>query len=131
MKLRLVGALAIALSGALALPGPSVAGDGAVLRISATGTDIAKLDPHRATSTTDKAAVDWIFNGLVRFAPGSADPKDIEPDLAELVGLAALQTLGDERHHLGWHIRDGRVVVQELRHRRASSGWRRRTVCCK
>ena len=83
MKLRVVGALAIALSGGLALPGLSVAGDGAVLRISATGTDIAKLDPHRATSTTDKAAVDWIFNGLVRFAPGSADPKDIEPDLAE------------------------------------------------
>ena len=83
MKLRVVGALAIALSGGLALPGPSVAGDGAVLRISVTGTDIAKLEPHRATSTTDKAAVDWIFNGLVRFAPGSADPKDIEPDLAE------------------------------------------------
>jgi len=83
MKLRVVGALALALSSGLALPGPSVAGDGAVLRISATGTDIAKLDPHRATSTTDKAAVDWIFNGLVRFAPGSADPKDIEPDLAE------------------------------------------------
>ena len=83
MKLRVVGALAIALSGGLALPGLSVAGDGAVLRISATGTDIAKLDPHRATSTTDKAAVDWMFNGLVRFPPGSADPKDIEPDLAE------------------------------------------------
>ena len=41
MKLRVVGALAIALSGGLALPGLSVAGDGAVLRISATGSDIA------------------------------------------------------------------------------------------
>ena len=83
MKLRVVGVLALALSGGLALPGLSVAGDGAVLRISATGTDIATLDPHRATSTTDKALVGWIYNGLVRFPPGSADPKDIEPDLAE------------------------------------------------
>ena len=57
--------------------------EGTVLRISASGSDIAKLDPHRATSTTDKAAVGWIFNGLVRFPPGSADPKEIEPDLAE------------------------------------------------
>lgn len=54
-----------------------------ILQISAGGSDIATLDPHRATTTTDKALVGLIYNGLVRFAPGSADPKDLEPDLAE------------------------------------------------
>lgn len=54
-----------------------------VLRVSPNGVDIATLDPHRAVSTTDKAPVAWMFNGLVRFLPGSADPTTIEPDLAE------------------------------------------------
>ena len=54
-----------------------------VLQVASTGSDIATLDPHRATSTTDKGVVGWIYNALVRFPPGSAEPKDIEPDLAE------------------------------------------------
>jgi peptide/nickel transport system substrate-binding protein len=54
-----------------------------ILQISAGGSDIATLDPHRATTNTDKALVGLIYNGLVRFTPGSADPKDLEPDLAE------------------------------------------------
>ncbi|QRM28803.1 ABC transporter substrate-binding protein [Microvirga sp. VF16] len=54
-----------------------------VLQISAGGTDIATLDAHRASATTDKALVGWMYNGLVRFPPGSADPKDLQPDLAE------------------------------------------------
>ena len=56
---------------------------GGTLQISAGGSDIATLDPHRATTSTDKPVVGLIYNGLVRFAPGSADPKDLEPDLAE------------------------------------------------
>jgi peptide/nickel transport system substrate-binding protein len=54
-----------------------------ILQISAGGSDISTLDAHRASATTDKALVGWMYNGLVRFPPGSADPKDIEPDLAE------------------------------------------------
>ena len=53
------------------------------LQISSGGSDIATLDPHRASATTDKVLVGWMYNGLVRFPPGSADPKDLEPDLAE------------------------------------------------
>jgi peptide/nickel transport system substrate-binding protein len=52
-----------------------------ILQISAGGSDLATLDPHCANTTTDKTVVGLIFNGLVRFAPGSADPKDLEPDL--------------------------------------------------
>jgi peptide/nickel transport system substrate-binding protein len=54
-----------------------------MLRVSSGATDNATLDPHRATSTDDVGVVSQIFNGLVRFPPGSADPKAIEADLAE------------------------------------------------
>lgn len=53
-----------------------------VLRVAGDG-GVSTLDAHRASSTADKTVVGWIYNGLVRFKPGSADPKDIEPDLAE------------------------------------------------
>lgn len=54
-----------------------------VLIASPTNADIATLDPHRATAFGDKGIVSSIFDGLVRFAPGSADPKTLEADLAE------------------------------------------------
>lgn len=45
--------------------------------------DVTSLDPHRASLVGDKGVVAEIFNGLVRFPPGSANPEEIEPDLAE------------------------------------------------
>lgn len=53
------------------------------LKVGMEAADIATLDPMRATQTQDVAIVSWMFSGLVRFAPGSADPSKIEPDLAE------------------------------------------------
>ncbi|CAH1667407.1 ABC transporter substrate-binding protein [Chelatococcus asaccharovorans] len=70
---------ASALTGWIA-PGVAYA---ATLRVAVGAADISTLDPARASNTQDVAIVSWIFNGLVRFAPGSADPKRIEPDLAE------------------------------------------------
>jgi peptide/nickel transport system substrate-binding protein len=54
-----------------------------VLSLSSGATDIATLDPHRATSSDDKGVASQMFNGLVRFPPGSADPKELQGDLAE------------------------------------------------
>ena len=54
-----------------------------VLRVGAQATDIATLDPHRTSATHEKGPISWIFGGLVRFPPGSADPTKIEGDLAE------------------------------------------------
>ncbi len=54
-----------------------------MLRISSGAADNATLDPHRATSTVDKGVASEMFDGLVRFPPGSADPKKLEADLAE------------------------------------------------
>ncbi len=54
-----------------------------VLNIGMAAADIGQIDPHRATSTQDKPVVSWVFNGLVRFKPGSASLESLEPDLAE------------------------------------------------
>ncbi len=53
------------------------------LRVSLQALAAGTLDPHRATTTEDVTVTSWMFNGLLRFPPGSADPAKIEPDLAE------------------------------------------------
>lgn len=54
-----------------------------VLRYGMAAQDLGTMDPHRATSTPDKPITSWVFNGLVRFKPGSDDIGALEPDLAE------------------------------------------------
>lgn len=66
----------------LALAQPSYAAD-KVLRVGMATGDIGKMDPHVAAGTPEKVLFTWIFNGLVRIKPGEANPKYIEPDLAE------------------------------------------------
>ena len=51
-----------------------------VLKIAFDAGDLQTLDPHRAATTVDRATVDMIFNGLVRYPPG--DQVKVEPDLA-------------------------------------------------
>ena len=54
-----------------------------VLRVGMGSQDAGPLDPHRTASTPDIVLLNWVFNGLVRFAPGTMDVDRIEPDLAE------------------------------------------------
>lgn len=54
-----------------------------VLKIGTLGSDAISLDPHMSTKSQDKIIFPMIFNGLVRFKPGTADLSAIEPDLAE------------------------------------------------
>ena len=54
-----------------------------VLKIGTLGSDAISLDPHMSTKSQDKIIFPMIFNGLVRFKPGTADLNAIEPDLAE------------------------------------------------
>jgi peptide/nickel transport system substrate-binding protein len=72
----LATAMTVAATGAMAQTGPT-------LRVGMAAQDVGRLDPHFAVSTIDRVVVAWMFNGLVRFAPGSIDPAGIEPDLAE------------------------------------------------
>jgi len=62
---------------------PATAEAGGVIRVGMAASDAGRLDPHLSATTVDKAVFGWMFNGLVRFAPGTASPEYIEPDLAE------------------------------------------------
>lgn len=53
------------------------------LNMAVAAKSAGQLDPHLSTKTEDKVVFGMVFNGLVRFAPGSMSPKSIEPDLAE------------------------------------------------
>ena len=73
---------AMALAAALGAA-PAAAQTAPTLRVGMAAQDVGRLDPHFAVSTIDRVVVAWMFNGLVRFKPGSIDPAEIEPDLAE------------------------------------------------
>jgi peptide/nickel transport system substrate-binding protein len=75
--------LATALACSPLLAAPVHAAPKTTLVVGMAAQDVGKLDPHLAVSTIDRAVVAWMFNGLVRFKPGSTNPAEIEPDLAE------------------------------------------------
>jgi peptide/nickel transport system substrate-binding protein len=52
----------------------------AILRFGIDAADLRTLDPHFAAARNDRAVVDMIFNGLLRYKPGNSPL--IEPDLA-------------------------------------------------
>lgn len=79
MKIRILAAL-LAATALAALPAHAAKTE---LSLGAGAEDIGRLDPHYASSTIDRTLVAWIFGGLVRFAPGTTDPAQIEADLAE------------------------------------------------
>ena len=54
---------------------------GGILRIGQNAADLGSLDPHFGSGTQDRALVDMVFNGLLRFKPGDATA--FEPDLAQ------------------------------------------------
>ena len=54
-----------------------------ILRVGFSAVQTSTMDPHRASATEDVAMVSWLFSGLLRFPPGSADPARLEPDLAQ------------------------------------------------
>lgn len=72
-----------AIGTAMAKAPAAFAQDGATLRMAMNTSDIQTLDPHFASGTQDRATVDMIFNGLVRFVPGTSN--EFEADLAEEV----------------------------------------------
>jgi peptide/nickel transport system substrate-binding protein len=77
--LLIVAALLLTIQG-IGFAGSTTAQDRPVLRFGINAADLSTLDPHYASGTQDRAAVDMVFNSLVRFAPGNAS--EFEPDLA-------------------------------------------------
>jgi peptide/nickel transport system substrate-binding protein len=81
MRMRALAAAIIAaaaLGGGITMPARAES----VLNVGIGAVDLGSLDPHRTATTPDKAVINWMFNGLVRFKPGTMDPESIEPDLA-------------------------------------------------
>ncbi|MVA26577.1 ABC transporter substrate-binding protein [Agrobacterium vitis] len=74
------GLIAISLA---AIPALAFAAPKTDLVLGGEGADVGQLDPDFASTSSDRIVVAWIFNALVRFKPGSTDPAQIEPDLAE------------------------------------------------
>jgi peptide/nickel transport system substrate-binding protein len=81
-KAALLGSVMALAAAVGAVPNEAQA-QGQTLRVGMAAQDVGRLDPHFAVSTIDRVVVAWMFNGLVRFKPGSIDPSEIEPDLAE------------------------------------------------
>ena len=74
---------AMAVAASIGMADTAAAQATGTLRVGMAAQDVGRLDPHFAVSTIDRVVVAWMFNGLVRFKPGSIDPAEIEPDLAE------------------------------------------------
>lgn len=74
-------------SGGAASQKPAAAGStttparsGGTLRFGQNASDVGTLDPDYASGTQDRALIDMVLNGLLRFKPG--DTTQFEPDLA-------------------------------------------------
>ncbi|MBL8670907.1 MAG: polyamine ABC transporter substrate-binding protein, partial [Alphaproteobacteria bacterium] len=77
----LAGCAALAF-GAAGLPAQAQ-GKKTTLTFATATKDAGRLDPHMTATTPDKTILAWMFNGLVRFKPGSISPEEIEADIAE------------------------------------------------
>lgn len=76
---RVLGAAAIALLAGMG----ATAASAQTLNVALPANDLGTLDPHRASATPDKNIINWMYNGLVRTAPGQFSLETIEPDIAE------------------------------------------------
>ena len=54
-----------------------------ILRLGVKSGDMGMLDPKLSATTANIPIMDTLYNGLVRFRPGSVSFDSIEPDLAE------------------------------------------------
>jgi len=99
--MRYFTSMAAGFVGALLLAAVVPAQAEKVLNVGMAAADLGSLDPHRSATTPDKAIIGWMFNGLVRFKPGTMNPEAIEPDLAQSWDASADQ--------LTWtfHLRKG------------------------
>ncbi len=70
-----------ALGSQLAGLSPVSAQDRPLLRLATPVSDLQSLDAHFAIGTQDRTVAAMVYNGLIRFKPGTED--EFEPDLAE------------------------------------------------
>jgi peptide/nickel transport system substrate-binding protein len=67
---------------------------GGILRIGQAAADLGTLDPDYVSGTQDRALVDMVFNGLLRYTPG--DATTFQPDLATSLPTPATNADGKQ-----------------------------------
>ncbi len=104
------------LASTLIFAGPAIAQPKTTLSVGIAAQDIGQLDPHFAVSTIDRIIAAWMFNGLVRFPPGSIDPAKLEPDLAESWDTSAdgLTWTFHLRHGVQFHGGFGELTADDV-----------------
>lgn len=83
LKFCLMLAVALVLSLSPIVQSKTSPAEDEVLRMAFDAADLKTLDPHIAHTTMDRAVVDMVFNGLVRYKPG--DISVFQPDLAKSI----------------------------------------------
>jgi peptide/nickel transport system substrate-binding protein len=76
---------------------------GGILRVAQAASDLGTLDPDYVSGTQDRALVDMVFNGLIRYTPGDATA--FEPDLA--TALPEPVTASDGKQTWTFNLRKG------------------------
>ena len=99
--MRYFASMAVGFVGALLLAAVVPAQAEKVLNVGMAAADLGSLDPDRSATTPDQAIIGWMFNGLVRFKPGTMNPEAIEPDLAQSWDASADQLIWT------FHLRKG------------------------
>jgi len=101
---------------ALGFSAPAFAQPKTALNVGIAAQDIGQLDPHFAVSTIDRIVAAWMFNGLVRFPPGSNDPAKLEGDLAESWDTSpdGLTWTFHLRHGVQWQAGFGEVTADDV-----------------
>lgn len=109
------------------------AGSGQVLNYGASVREIATLDPHYSTGYIEYGIIGMLYNGLVRFPPGSTDLDAVEADLATdwTVSEDGLTYTFDLRDDVVWHHDYGPFTAADVvfslnrvRGEEAGSPWR-------
>jgi peptide/nickel transport system substrate-binding protein len=100
---RLIPALVCLMLAACAPQGPAPGGaapfapaarSGGVLRVGQAADDVGTVDPDYASGTQDRALVDMVYNGLLRYKPG--DATSFEPDLATALPVPTTSPAGKQ-----------------------------------
>ncbi|CAM3625581.1 Solute-binding protein family 5 domain-containing protein [Bordetella sputigena] len=95
-------------------PGQALAAQ--VLNVGMAASDLATLDPHRASATQEKILMPWLYNGLTRFKPGSVSLENIEPDLAEKWEVSADKKVWTFtlRQDVQFHAGFGKMTAEDV-----------------
>jgi len=88
-----------------------------VLRYACESGDIGTVDPHFAKSSDELPLIHAIFNGLLRFQPGSLDFDTLEGDLAESWETSAdgLVWTFHLREGVEWHKGYGEFTAEDVK----------------